>query len=54
MGANVPGKPSVFLPFVGGFGNYRIICEEVVAEGYRGFKLDAAAPLAQVAQVVQG
>ena len=50
MGANVPGKPSVFLPFVGGFGNYRIICEEVVAEGYRGFKLDAAAPLAQVAQ----
>jgi cyclohexanone monooxygenase len=22
MGANIPGKPRVFLPFVGGFGNY--------------------------------
>ena len=37
MGANIPGKPSVFLPFVGGFGNYRVICEEVISAGYTGF-----------------
>ena len=42
MGANIPGKPAVFLPFVGGFGNYRLICEEVVAQGYRGFTLAPA------------
>lgn len=37
MGANIPGKPRVFLPYVGGFGNYSAICEDVVAAGYRGF-----------------
>ena len=36
MGANVPGKPRVFLPYVGGVGPYRDICNEVAAEGYRG------------------
>jgi len=39
MGANIPGKPRVFLPYVGGFQNYSRICREVVAEGYRGFRL---------------
>ncbi len=39
MGANVPGKPRVFLPYVGGVGGYRAICEEVVAKGYLGFTL---------------
>jgi cyclohexanone monooxygenase len=37
MGANVPGKPRVFLPYVGGFQNYSRICDEVVRDGYRGF-----------------
>jgi cyclohexanone monooxygenase len=37
MGANIPGKPRVFLPYVGGFQNYSRICDEVAAEGYRGF-----------------
>jgi cyclohexanone monooxygenase len=37
MGANVPGKPRVFMPFAGGVGAYRRICEEIVADGYRGF-----------------
>ena len=37
MGANIPGKPRVFLPYVGGFSNYSVICDEVVADGYRGF-----------------
>ncbi len=40
MGANIPGKPRVFLPYVGGFGNYSVICDNVAAEGYRGFKLE--------------
>ncbi|WP_272874904.1 hypothetical protein [Roseomonas marmotae] len=40
MGANVPGKPRVFLPYVGGFGNYTRICEDVVASGYRGFRME--------------
>jgi cation diffusion facilitator CzcD-associated flavoprotein CzcO len=40
MGANVPGKPRVFLPYVGGLGPYIDICEEVVADGYRGFVLE--------------
>ncbi len=39
MGANVPGKPRVFLPYVGGVGTYRKICESIVADGYRGFEL---------------
>lgn len=36
-GANVPGKPRVFMPFVGGFGNYRRLCDAVAANGYEGF-----------------
>ena len=37
MGANIPGKPRVFLPYVGGLGSYTKICDEVAAENYRGF-----------------
>ena len=36
VGANVPGKPRVFMPFVGGFGVYGQIIAEVAAE--RGIK----------------
>jgi acetyl esterase/lipase len=43
MGANVPGKPRVFLPFVGGVDRYRKICDEVAANGYLGFALDGPA-----------
>ena len=39
MGANIPGKPRVFTPYVGGVGNYAKICEAVVAKGYEGFAL---------------
>ncbi|MDH4075627.1 MAG: NAD(P)/FAD-dependent oxidoreductase [Acidimicrobiia bacterium] len=39
MGANVPGKPRVFLPYIGGCGPYRDKCDEVAAKGYEGFKL---------------
>jgi len=37
MGANIPGKPRIFMPYVGGAGTYRKICDEVVADGYKGF-----------------
>ncbi len=40
MGANIPGKSRVFLPYVGGFGNYSRICDEVVSDGYRGFRFE--------------
>ncbi|HEX4033898.1 MAG TPA: NAD(P)/FAD-dependent oxidoreductase [Solirubrobacteraceae bacterium] len=39
VGANVPGKPRVFMPYVGGVGAYRAICDRVRADGYDGFKL---------------
>ncbi|MDX3806876.1 flavin-containing monooxygenase [Bosea thiooxidans] len=39
MGANIPGKARMFMPYVGGLGNYRRICAEVAADGYRGFRL---------------
>jgi cation diffusion facilitator CzcD-associated flavoprotein CzcO/acetyl esterase/lipase len=37
MGANVPGKPRVFLPYIGGVDAYRAVCDEVVADDYLGF-----------------
>src|SRR5262249_4528952 len=37
MGANIPGKPRVFLPYIGGVGVYRGICDDVAAKGYEGF-----------------
>jgi len=42
VGANVPGKPRVFMPYIGGFPAYVQKCNEVVAEGYRGFVLSPA------------
>lgn len=39
LGANVPGKPRVFMPYAGGLGGYRQICDEVAAEQYKGFQL---------------
>jgi cyclohexanone monooxygenase len=39
MGANVPGKPRIFMPYVGGVGLYRQKCDEVAANGYAGFRL---------------
>jgi cyclohexanone monooxygenase len=39
MGANVPGKPGVFMPYLGGVGPYRARCDEIAAAGYEGFAL---------------
>ncbi len=38
MGANVPGKPRVFLPYVGGVDAYRKACDDVVAQGDLGLR----------------
>ena len=38
-GENIAGKPVGFMPYIGGMPRYRQICEEVVAEGYRGFRM---------------
>jgi len=37
MGANIPGKPRVFMPYVGGVGGYREKCDSIAAAGYEGF-----------------
>jgi cation diffusion facilitator CzcD-associated flavoprotein CzcO len=39
LGANIPGKPRVFMPYAGGMVRYREICDDVVAHGYEGFQL---------------
>ena len=43
LGANVPGKPRVFMPYAGGLGTYARICDDVAARGYPGFALGPAA-----------
>jgi cation diffusion facilitator CzcD-associated flavoprotein CzcO len=46
MGANIPGKPRVFMPYIGGVGPYRQKCDEVAAKGYEGFILSETASYA--------
>ena len=40
LGANIPGKPRVFLPYVGGFHRYVEKCNEVARAGYKGFVMN--------------
>jgi cyclohexanone monooxygenase len=42
MGANIPGKPRIFMPYIGGVGAYRQICNDVAAKGYEGFTITGA------------
>ncbi|MBN9562608.1 MAG: hypothetical protein J0H14_18055 [Alphaproteobacteria bacterium] len=37
VGANIPGKPRVFMPYVGGFASYKKRCDAVAENGYAGF-----------------
>ena len=39
VGANIPGKPRVFMPYVGGFARYKKRCDAVAANGYEGFSM---------------
>ena len=41
MGANVPGKPRVFMAYIGGVGAYRQHCDQLAADGYPGFAFSA-------------
>jgi len=43
VGANVPGKARVFMPYIGGVGLYREKCDQVAANGYEGFAFSRAA-----------
>ena len=40
LGANVPGKPRVFMPYAGGMAHFRSICAKVAARNYEGFRLE--------------
>ena len=40
IGANIPGKPRVFMPYIGGLPEYAQKCDEVVENGYEGFTLN--------------
>ena len=39
LGANVPGKPRIFMPFVGGIPMYFETCDRIAKNGYEGFSL---------------
>jgi cation diffusion facilitator CzcD-associated flavoprotein CzcO len=39
LGANIPGKARVFMPYIGGVGLYRQKCNEIAEQGYEGFVL---------------
>ena len=39
LGSNIPGKPRIFMPYVAGVHTYRQKCDEIAADGYRGFAL---------------
>jgi len=38
-GANIPGKPRVFMPYVAGLDKYRKICDDVATKGYQGISI---------------
>ncbi len=41
LGANVPGKPRVFMPYAGGMAHYAEMCRKIAADGYPGFSLSS-------------
>ena len=43
VGANIPGKPRIFMPYIGGVVAYRQKCDQVAANGYEGFAFSRAA-----------
>jgi cyclohexanone monooxygenase len=49
MCANIPGKPQIFMPYIGGVGAYRQICNEVAAKEYEGFAMEAVEETEKVA-----
>ena len=41
LGANIPDKPRVFMPYAGGMAHYRKICADIAARNYEGFNVSA-------------
>ena len=39
LGANIPGKPRVFMPYAGGLDVYSARCEDIAKNGYTGFQM---------------
>jgi cyclohexanone monooxygenase len=56
MGANIPGKPRVFMPYVGGVQNYRRRCEQVIANDFEGLQMSGGTDesIAEVREAVGG
>jgi len=44
VGANIPGRPRVFMPYIGGFPVYVQKCNDVMSNGFEGFAIDGAEP----------
>ena len=42
VGTNIPGRPRVFMPYIGGFPVYVQKCNEVMSDGFAGFVLKGA------------
>jgi cyclohexanone monooxygenase len=42
VGANIAGRPRVFMPYIGGFPIYVQKCNEVMTNGFEGFVIDGA------------
>jgi cyclohexanone monooxygenase len=40
VGANIPGRPRVFMPYIGGFPIYVQKCNEVMTNGFEGFVME--------------
>ena len=51
IGANIPGKPHVFMPYVGGFDRYKRHCDAIAAKGYEGFVLSTREARASAAEL---
>jgi len=42
VGANIPGKHRVFMPYVGGVTAYKKKCDEIAGSGYEGFRMSVS------------
>ncbi|QLC22873.1 NAD(P)/FAD-dependent oxidoreductase [Parasphingopyxis sp. CP4] len=48
LGDNIPGKPRIFMAYLGGVPEYRKICDAVIEQGYAGFALNGVPSNAKV------
>ena len=44
VGANMPGRPRVFMPYIGGFPIYVDRCNQVMDAGFEGFMIEGGEP----------